>query len=488
MDIAPLYIVLAVVSICFLVLQIWASKRPKGLKAIPKASVLPFVGDSVRLFKDGPRLAQERFEKLGPIWESWLFGERMFFVAKADMLKWCLNKEYDAVESDWPTSTKVLLGRHAVATAAGEHHKLLRKILRPPFSVAAVNDLMPRMADIARRCCDRWATQGRGKGLMFAKDYTFTIALDIILGFDESLLTDATIEGCTEAFAVWNDGLFSFPINMPGTAFHKAIEAKKILMGYLDQNLKLLKEKKRKGLSAASKGEQASCAEGLLEVKDEEGNGLSEDELKDLFLTLLFAGHDTSAATITRLFSELPRHPDVWNRLVAEQQQVVAEHGAQMDGAAVKAMTYTDAVIKEILRLHPIVGGVFRRALADFNLCGYHVPKGSKLFLNLGHAMTNDERWEGETGDLALPHFCPERWLSEAGTRTGAWMPFGGGPRMCLGYLLATAEIKVLLAVMARGYEWRPVDINEPFGCFPLGGHPTNGLPMDFIKQPQPRV
>ena len=69
--------------------------------------------------------------------------------------------------------------------------------------------------------------------------------------------------------------------------------------------------------------------------------------------------------------------------------------------------------------------------------------QGSKLFLNLGHAMTNDERWEGETGDLALPRFCPERWLSQAGARTGAWMPFGGGPRMCLGYLLATAEIKV---------------------------------------------
>lgn len=100
------------------------------------------------------------------------------------------------------------------------------------------------------------------------------IALDIILGFDESLLTNATIESCTEAFSVWNDGLFSFPINMPGTgapslsflgclqlsvhqvdgiysrlccaAFNKAIKAKKILMGYLDQNLELLKEKKRK--------------------------------------------------------------------------------------------------------------------------------------------------------------------------------------------------------------------------------------------------
>lgn len=59
--------------------------------------------------------------------------------------------------------------------------------------------------------------------------------------------------------------------------------------------------------------------------------------------------------------------------------KVVAEHGTEMDGAAVKAMTYTDAVIKEILRLHPIVGGVFRHALADFNLCGYHVPKVSQL-------------------------------------------------------------------------------------------------------------
>lgn len=68
------------------------------LKSIPKASVLPFIGDSIRLFEDGPRLAQERSEKLGPIWESWVFGERTFFVVKADMLKWCLNKEYDAVE------------------------------------------------------------------------------------------------------------------------------------------------------------------------------------------------------------------------------------------------------------------------------------------------------------------------------------------------------------------------------------------------------
>lgn len=55
--------------------------------------------------------------------------------------------------------------------------------------------------------------------------------------------------------------------------------------------------------------------------------------------------------------------------------QVVAQHGTKIDGAAVKAMTYTDAVVKEILRLHPIVGGTFRRALTDFNLCGYYVPK-----------------------------------------------------------------------------------------------------------------
>lgn len=70
----------------------------------------------------------------------------------------------------------MLLGRHAVAVVTGPHHLQLRKILRPAFSVSSVNDLVPRMAAIARRCCDKWAAEGRGKGLLHAKEFTFSVS------------------------------------------------------------------------------------------------------------------------------------------------------------------------------------------------------------------------------------------------------------------------------------------------------------------------
>ena len=73
----------------------------------------------------------------------------------------------------------MLLGRHGVSVVEGARHLQLRKFLRPAFTVAAVNDLVPRMAAIAHRCCDKWAAEGRGKGQTLAKDYTFSVSLPI---------------------------------------------------------------------------------------------------------------------------------------------------------------------------------------------------------------------------------------------------------------------------------------------------------------------
>ena len=68
------------------------------LKTVPKALVLPLIGDTTRLFHDGPRLAQERFGKLGPVWETWVLGQKTMIVGRGDMIKWCLNREHDLLE------------------------------------------------------------------------------------------------------------------------------------------------------------------------------------------------------------------------------------------------------------------------------------------------------------------------------------------------------------------------------------------------------
>lgn len=70
----------------------------RRLRNVPKALVLPLIGDSPRLFHDGPRLARERFGKLGPVWQTWVLGQKTIVVGRADMIKWCLNREHDLLE------------------------------------------------------------------------------------------------------------------------------------------------------------------------------------------------------------------------------------------------------------------------------------------------------------------------------------------------------------------------------------------------------
>lgn len=78
--------------------------------------------------------------------------------------------------ADWPTSTQVLLGENALAVVSGERHLKMRKMQKPAFSMSAINVVIPRMADIAQRSCDKWASKGRVKGKICAKEFTFAVS------------------------------------------------------------------------------------------------------------------------------------------------------------------------------------------------------------------------------------------------------------------------------------------------------------------------
>eukprot|EP00878_Enallax_costatus_P045915 GHUV01055451.1.p1 GENE.GHUV01055451.1~~GHUV01055451.1.p1 ORF type:complete len:227 (+),score=54.17 GHUV01055451.1:82-762(+) len=209
---------------------------------------------------------------------------------------------------------------------------------------------------------------------------------------------------------------------------------------------------------------------------------LSDAEIKDNVLLLLLAGHGTTNTSLTQVLVQLHKHPQVLDKLRQEQQQLMGKHGPELTAAVVRAMPYTDAVIKETLRLHTVVHGLNRVAARDFELGGYLVPQGMELYLPLAHIAHEDPRWTDEPAESNLNprRFSPERFLALKGQKRGWQMPFGHGSRHCLGYTLAMAEMRVFLALLARGYNFT-ADPGTEYTCR-VGHTPKNLLPMTVMR------
>jgi cytochrome P450 len=181
----------------------------------------------------------------------------------------------------------------------------------------------------------------------------------------------------------------------------------------------------------------------LLVARDEDGDGLADDEVRDQLMTLMFAGHDTSTSTVTFLLYELSRHPEALARLQAEQDEVLGSKPptpAQLAGE----LPYLDMVVDEVLRLYPPAWIGPRRAVRDFEFAGHTVPAGAHV---------NYVSWASHRLPEVFPDpeaFIPERFTRERKTALprGAYVPFGGGSRICIGKRFGQTEVK-LVATMA---------------------------------------
>ena len=185
----------------------------------------------------------------------------------------------------------------------------------------------------------------------------------------------------------------------------------------------------------------------LLEATDEDGSRLSDQEVRDQAITLMFAGHDTTTSTISFLLYELARNPSEREKLIAEQDDV-------LDGMAPDAMTLEkgmprlEMVMDETLRLYPPAWIGPRRAIEDFEFAGHEVKAGSYV---------NYCSWASHR----LPHvfedpeaFVPERFTRERKTALprGAYIPFGGGTRICIGKRFGQTEVKAIATAILQRY------------------------------------
>ena len=182
----------------------------------------------------------------------------------------------------------------------------------------------------------------------------------------------------------------------------------------------------------------------LLDAEYPDGRSPDETEIRDQLMTFLFAGHETTATALTWAFALLTANPGSRRRLRDEVDAVLDGDRATLGDLG--ELSYTDMVAKEVLRLRPPSGALFREATRDVSLAGYRIPEGTMLVLPQFAVQTDPRYFDDPEA------FRPERWDSalEDELPDYAYFPFGGGPRHCIGMRFANLELRLALATLVR--------------------------------------
>jgi cytochrome P450 len=210
----------------------------------------------------------------------------------------------------------------------------------------------------------------------------------------------------------------------------------------------------------------------LAAVDEDSGARMSDRQLRDEMMTLFLAGHETTAMALTWTWYLLSQHPDVEARLAAELSRVLS--GRLPTAADLANLPYTEMVVREAMRLYPPAAGVAREPIEDVEIGGYVVPKGSLVTANI-FALHRDARFFDNP-----ERFDPERFARgwEDRIPRGAYIPFGGGPRVCIGNGFAMMEARLILAAVAQRWRFSLEPGQDVTPAQLVTVRPKNGLRM----------
>lgn len=188
----------------------------------------------------------------------------------------------------------------------------------------------------------------------------------------------------------------------------------------------------------------------LMMAEDEDGSSMDDVEIRDQLLTLFMAGHETTSNALLWTWYLLSQHPEVEAKMHAEIDEVLDGRLPTMEDLS--SLTYTEMVLKESMRILPPVWMLnARKAIEDTEILGYHVPKGTQIFVAPYVIHNLEENYPNPS------EFDPERFNPENAEQIHkyAWLPFGAGGRVCIGNSFAMMEAKLILATYAQRFRFR---------------------------------
>ncbi len=431
-------------------------------KPLPPGEMgLPWLGVPPRLLDN--EYLQEQYAKYGPIFKTRTLGRdiAVFLGPEANRFLLQGGAKYFSWRDGWPGTFKELLGE-SLFVQDGEDHRIKRRLIMPAFHRESLHHYLTTMEDVTLRYLEKWEQMEQFGWLHQFKQFTFEIASTLLTG---SAPGDET-EHLSELFNILTAGFITVPIRASWSPYGKALAAREELLRYIDRAI----ENRRKNPT----NDALSL---LVQTRDEEGNALSNEELRAQTLLLLFAGHETSASMLTSLAMVLPSHPHVWEKARQEQESLNIQGRLTMEH--LRQMPYLEQLLKETERMYPPVPAGFRGVVEEFEFNGYRVPKGwtALYMINAAH---RDPAVYTEPYQFDPERFSPQR---NEGSVPFSLVGFGGGARVCVGFAFAQQEMKVILSHLLRRYTWELVPGQNLNTVYRPTLFPKDGLQVIFKRR-----
>lgn len=329
-----------------------------------------------------------------------------------------------------------LLG-NGLLNSEGEEWRRNRHLIQPAFHPDRIEVYAEMMTDLTDEAIGHWQ-EGETRAIHDdMMDLTLRIVAKALFGIDIRRYID-DIESAVNDFLPATSSLANvmLPEEIPLPSRRRMKQSRETFDDVVDE---IIREKR------ANPGEHDVISM-LLEARDDEDVPLSDDQIHDEVITLLVAGHETTAVSLTYTTYLLAQHPEVEEKLVEELDDVL--DGDQPTMADILDLTYTEQVVKESMRLFPPVPDIIREAVEPDEIGDYQIPAGSQVLIPQW-VVHRDSRWYDDP--LA---FEPERWTEEFEQSLPplAYFPFSTGPRRCIGDRFAMLEARLILAMLYQDY------------------------------------
>ncbi|HLX37846.1 MAG TPA: cytochrome P450 [Candidatus Binataceae bacterium] len=408
------------------------------------------------LMRDPLVFLGKAFSRYGDVVHLRFFNLEVFAIAHPDGIKHALQENHRNYTKSFDYQILARLLGNGLVTSEGELWLRQRRLMQPMFHKQKIAAFGAMMTECASAMVERWDARAESGEAFDVTPEMMRLTLQIV---GRALLTmDLTTHAdhigrdmttANERFAQFDLGIMLPWLPTPANLrFNRAVRELRSLV------LDIIAKRRAEGRDY---GDLLSM---LLAVRDEEtGEGMNNEQLRDEMLTLILAGHETTATALSWIWYLLSQHPEVEAKLHAELDAVLGGRAPTM--ADLASLSYTGMVVDESMRIFPPVWAVGRAAIADDEIMGYHIPKGSNLMLSQYYAHRHRDFWE-EPERFDPERFSPER---AGGRPRYAFFPFGGGPRMCIGNIFALTEAQLILATVAQRYRLRlvpkhPIEVN----------------------------
>ncbi len=388
------------------------------------------------------------------------FFRKVFFTTNLDVIKHVLQaNQKNYIKSVAYRNLKLALG-NGLLTSEGDTWRRNRKLAQPAFYKTQLEGLYNAMTEVAEHYCQNLSEKIKENDTIEISEEMMSVTADIVL---KALFSAENPAAISEMYRIMVDSqeyIITRTIAPYLTPFHYITGKHRRFrkdMDWFDGHLFDLINERRKSNEPVN-----DLLSMLLHSRYEDtGKPMDDQQLRDEAITLFAAGHETSSNALSWILYLLAQHPAILQKLREELDAIVGVRTPSFED--LRKLTYTLQVIQEGMRLYPPAFAVGREPLEDDEILGVKIPKGSVVFISICGVHRDPKYWE-RPDDFYPDHFTPE---NEKKRPRMAYMPFGAGPRMCIGNHFALMEMQLLLGMLVSRFDFELVT-NTPVVPQPL--------------------